>query len=193
MQTYGAGQHRPFRVWSAGCASGEEPYTLAMILAEFAAATPGFDFHILATDISTRVLEIARLGVYRADKAEPVPPSLKRHYLLRSRDPEQNRVRIVPELRSKVTFRRLNFMDEDYGVREPFDILFCRNVLIYFERPTAGASSPPALPPPAARTLSVHRSFGDPERDGSAARSRGTFRLPAGLNRDHGGERRFAY
>lgn len=138
-EVYGAGLHRPLRIWSAGCASGEEPYTLAMVVAEFAAQNPGFDFRILATDISTRVLEKARLGIYRADKVEPVPAELKRRYLLRSRDREKDQVRLVPELRGKIDFRRLNFMDESYGVREPIDVLFCRNVLIYFDRPTQQA------------------------------------------------------
>ncbi len=126
----------PFLVWSAGCSSGEEPYTLAMVLSEFAKSHPGFRFRILATDISSRVLEKARLGIYTTDDVEPVPSVLRRKYLLRSRQPGADRVRIVPELRGLVEFRRLNFMDTNYGVGEKADAIFCRNVIIYFDRPT---------------------------------------------------------
>ncbi|ACH38613.2 protein glutamate methyltransferase CheR associated with MCPs of class 34H [Citrifermentans bemidjiense Bem] len=123
-------------IWSAGCSSGEEPYTLAMVLSEFALNNPGFDFRILATDISTRVLEKAKNAIYQESQVEPVPFELKKKYLLRSKDRSSGMVRIVPELREKVRFRRLNFMDEDFGMREHLDIIFCRNVIIYFDRPT---------------------------------------------------------
>jgi len=127
---------RKLRVWSAGCSTGEEPYTLAMTLNEFAEKPPGFDYQILATDLSTRVLEKARLGVYDDERVVPVPQLLKKKYLLRSKDRSSGKVRIVPELRGKVRFRRLNFMDNDFGIHEPFDIIFCRNVVIYFDRLT---------------------------------------------------------
>jgi len=123
-------------IWSAGCSSGEEPYTLAMVLAEFALHNPGFDFQILATDISTRVLEKAKNAIYQEALVEPVPMPFKKKYLLRSKDRASGLVRIVPELRDKVRFRRLNFMDDDFGMREQLDIIFCRNVIIYFDRPT---------------------------------------------------------
>ncbi len=134
LTTHGTGLQRPLRVWSAGCSTGEEPYTLAMVLSEFALANPGFDFTILATDISTLVLEKARLAIYREERVESVPEALKRKYLLRSRDPGKGQVRVVPELRAKVHFRRLNFMNENFGLREPIDIIFFRNVMIYFDR-----------------------------------------------------------
>jgi chemotaxis protein methyltransferase CheR len=127
---------RKLKVWSAGCSTGEEPYTLAMVLNEFALECPGFDYSILATDISTRVLETAMRAVYEEDKVEPVPQTLKRKYLLRSKERGCGLVRIVPELRAKVRFRRLNFMDADFGIPDRFDIIFCRNVVIYFDRPT---------------------------------------------------------
>jgi len=123
-------------VWSAGCSSGEEPYTLAMVLSEFALNSPGFDFQILATDISTRVLEKAKNAIYAEPLVDPVPLSLKKKYLLKSKDRSNPVVRIVPELREKVRFRRLNFMDHDFGMREQLDVIFCRNVIIYFDRPT---------------------------------------------------------
>jgi chemotaxis protein methyltransferase CheR len=130
---------RPLFVWSAGCSSGEEPYTLAMVLSEYADAHPGFRFRILATDISTKVLDRAQLAVYSNDVVEPVPALLQRKYLMRSRERNADRVRIVPELRRLIEFRRLNFMDGDYGVAEKVDAVFCRNVIIYFDRPTQEA------------------------------------------------------
>lgn len=123
-------------IWSAGCSSGEEPYTLAMVLSEFALRNPGFDFKILASDLSTRVLEKAKQAIYNESQVDPVPMELKKKYLLRSKDRNSGMVRIVPELRDKVRFRRLNFMDQDFGMREQLDIIFCRNVIIYFDRPT---------------------------------------------------------
>lgn len=132
----GCGFDRPFRLWSAGCATGEEPYTLAMVLSEFVRKNVGFNFEILATDISTRVLEKAALGIYAEEKVAPVAEEYRRRYLLRSRNPGKKQVRIAPDLRHRVEFRRLNFMDDDYGLRERFDAIFCRNVIIYFDRPT---------------------------------------------------------
>lgn len=124
------------RAWSAGCSSGEEPYTLAMVLEEFRCDHPSFRYSILATDISTNVLSKAVDAVYEEEKVAPVPWDYKKRYLMRSKDPEKKTVRIKPELRSKIEFRRLNLMDEDFGLRERFDLIFCRNVIIYFDRPT---------------------------------------------------------
>jgi chemotaxis protein methyltransferase CheR len=129
-------QGRRALVWSAGCSSGQEPYTLAMVMSEYAEAHAGFRFGILATDLSTRVLEKAKLGVYATEDVEPVPGALRRKYVLRSRERESDRVRMVPELRQLVDFRRLNFMDGDYGLEQKVEAIFCRNVIIYFDRPT---------------------------------------------------------
>ena len=125
-----------FKLWCAGCSSGEEPYTLTMVLGEFGAHRPGFDFSILATDISTKVLNHAQLGIYDEERVEPVPLLLRSKYLMRSKDRAQEQVRIAPELRSKISFRRLNFMDAHYGVKDMFDVIFFRNVMIYFDKPT---------------------------------------------------------
>ena len=127
---------RAFTVWSAGCSTGEEPYTLAMVLSEYALAHPGFAFRIMATDVSTTVLEKAVMGIYSSQAVRPVPAALKVKYLMRGRDPAADRVRVVPELRRLVEFRRLNFMDPDYGLTEKIAAIFCRNVIIYFDRPT---------------------------------------------------------
>ena len=130
------GWGRPVSIWSAGCSTGEEPYTLAMLLSEYGATHPGFQFRLLATDISTSVLAKAEKAVYTGPVAAPIPANLRKKYLMRSRDRALNLTRVVPELRNLVEFRRLNFMDADYGVGESFSAIFCRNVLIYFDRPT---------------------------------------------------------
>jgi chemotaxis protein methyltransferase CheR len=128
---------KTFTVWSAGCSTGEEPYTLAIVLSEFAARSPGFQFAITATDISTKVLEKALLGIYDQHQAETVPPSLMQRYFMRSKERDQGTVRVVPELRSRVQFRRLNLMDERFLLFSgAVDAIFCRNVLIYFDRDT---------------------------------------------------------
>ncbi len=132
----GAGEKRKLRVWSAGCSTGEEPYTIAMVLGEFGEKSPSFDFLVHATDISTRVLDTAIRGVYREEKVVTVPPALKQKFVMKSRDRDRKLVRIAPELRARVRFRRVNFMEDDFGVDEPVDILFCRNVIIYFDRNT---------------------------------------------------------
>jgi chemotaxis protein methyltransferase CheR len=127
---------RPLLVWSAACSTGEEPYTLAMVLNDYGVTHPGFRFKVLATDISTAVLAKARLGVYSDEVVRAVPPDMRRKYFMRSRDLESKALRVVPELRQFVDFRRLNFMDADFGLSEKAHIIFCRNVLIYFDRPT---------------------------------------------------------
>lgn len=136
VETHRIGLSRKLRIWSAACSTGEEPYTLAMLLSEFAEGVPGFDYSILATDISTLALEKARLGIYREEKAAALPQGLMRKYLLRSKDPQRKEVRIDPTLRAKVEFRRLNLMDEEFNLGEPVDVLFCRNVIIYFDQAT---------------------------------------------------------
>jgi chemotaxis protein methyltransferase CheR len=125
-----------FRIWSAGCASGEEPYTLAMVLADFSDHHPDFRFAVLATDISTKVLDRAREAVYDEDRTSGVPLPLKQKYFLRSKDRRRGLLRIVPDLRAIVQFQRVNLMDEGLVAPEPFDAIFCRNVIIYFERGT---------------------------------------------------------
>ncbi len=129
------GPGRPFRVWSAGCSTGEEPYTLSIVLAEFALASPGFRYSITATDISTRVLSLAKNGVYPEDRLAGMAVELKRRYFLRSKDRMKKLVRLAPEVRRGIDFRRLNFM-ETFAFPEPMDVIFCRNVMIYFDRNT---------------------------------------------------------
>ena len=132
----GAGVSRALMSWSCACSRGDEPYTLAMILSEYGRMLKSFDFSILATDISTRVLDTAVKGIYDEALVEPVPMDYRKKYLLKSRDKNKQLVRIRPELRAKVRFRHLNLMDDDFGIRHQMDILFCRNVIIYFDKAT---------------------------------------------------------
>lgn len=124
--------------WSAGCSTGEEPYTLAMVLNEFTESfrPKSLSYSILATDISLEVLQIGRRAVYNELRVEPVPLELKKKYLLRSKEKDKKLIKIVPELRKTVNFGHLNFMDSDFGLKEQMDIIFCRNVIIYFDKKT---------------------------------------------------------
>jgi len=128
--------HKTLRVWSAGCSSGEEPYTLAMVLDDFFSRYPGLDYAILATDICTEVLARAEEAIYTDEVVAPVSPALRNKYLMKGKGTHQGFHRVVPELRRKVTFKRLNFMDRDFGIEQKMDLIFCRNVIIYFDRKT---------------------------------------------------------
>ncbi len=131
---YSKNKSRTLNCWSAGCSSGQEPYTLAIEMEEFKAIHPGFDYHIYATDISTQMLQMGTDAIYKAEVADVIPLNIKKKYLLKSKDKVNPKVRVVKQLRDKVTFARLNFMDSVYNVSQNFDIIFCRNALIYFER-----------------------------------------------------------
>jgi chemotaxis protein methyltransferase CheR len=130
----GVGLHRPLQIWSAGCSFGPEPYSLAMTCSEFAETHGGIDFHITASDISTRALLQAGCGTYTHDFIEPVPMPFRKKYLLRSLAGGEDRVRISPEIKEKVTFLHVNILSRPYDFSTKFDIIFCRNVLIYFSR-----------------------------------------------------------
>jgi chemotaxis protein methyltransferase CheR len=128
---------RSIKVWSAGCSTGEEPYTLAMVMADFFFDAGHKDFSILATDISTRVLETARQGIYPESIVEPVPAPLKFKYLMRGKGSRKGYCRVVPELRNRISFQRLNLVEgRNFGIKTQMDIIFCRNVIIYFDRKT---------------------------------------------------------
>jgi len=125
----------PLRLWSAGCSTGEEPYTLAMVLSEFGLHAPGFRFGILATDISTQVLDRAMKGIYTDEKLTSTPFEYKKRYMLRGKNNCSGLIRFSPEIRSKIQFQRLNFMEE-FSFGKPMHVVFCRNVIIYFDRKT---------------------------------------------------------
>jgi len=120
------------RVWSAACSTGEEPYTLAMLL-HHRLASAGMHVDVTASDISTRALDRAQAGVYPAERTERIPRPLLHAYMQRGVGPEMGRVRAGAELRRMVRFQRLNLQDEHYPVAGAFDAIFCRNVLIYFD------------------------------------------------------------
>jgi len=129
----------PLKIWSAACSIGAEPYTLAMVLADLGLLGSGPRFGITATDLSTAVLDTALTGIYPEAMIRPVPPELRRRYLLRSKDRSRQQVRIVPELRATVRFARVNLMEVPYQVDRDMDIVFCRNILIYFDKETQQA------------------------------------------------------
>lgn len=122
------------RIWSAGCSSGEEPYSLAMLLLKHFPQEKGWDLEVLATDISTRVLEKAREGMYFIDKAKEIPPEYLRAYMLKGRGEHKGVIKVSPELRRVVRFARVNLHADSYPVQGHFDLIFCRNVLIYFDQ-----------------------------------------------------------
>jgi chemotaxis protein methyltransferase CheR len=126
---------RRIRIWSAGCSTGEEPYTLAMTLAKAFGASVATQ--ILATDLDTAVLETASSGIYPLARIEDVDHTWKRLAFLKGTGARQGRVIIRPELRQLVTFRQMNLLDDAWSVgNEPFQAIFCRNVMIYFDKPT---------------------------------------------------------
>lgn len=129
----GIGLVHPLQVWSAGCSIGAEPYTLAMVLAEQKTVWPSLRFDILGTDICTAVLHTAAKAIYPEEMAEPVPLDLRRRYLLKSRNRKDRQIRIAPEVRTQVAFQQLNFMDAEYHLPHLQEIVFCRNVIIYFD------------------------------------------------------------
>jgi chemotaxis protein methyltransferase CheR len=122
------------RAWSAACSSGEEPYTLAMVLGTHFPESEGWSVEILASDLSTRVLSAARDGVWPIERSNDIPERFRKAWMLRGLRKEEGRMRAHPRLQSMIDFRRINLNDANYGIREPFDLIFCRNVLIYFNR-----------------------------------------------------------
>lgn len=127
---------RRLKIWSAACSTGMEAYTIAMVLDDMIRSGSSFEFRILGTDISTSVLTSARKGIYTRDMIAPVPQEMARRYFLWPRDRSRTEVRVAPELRRTTNFKRLNLMDPVYPFDRDVDIIFCRNVLIYFDKPT---------------------------------------------------------
>ena len=124
-------QGNPIQIWSAGCSTGEEPYTIAMVTSEYFMGERA-PVSILATDISTKVLSSAINGVYPEKIIDPIPLSLKKKYILRGKGENKGLFRITPEIRRMINFSKLNLMDERFIFNREMDIVFCRNVLFYF-------------------------------------------------------------
>ncbi len=122
------------RVWSAGCSSGEEPYSLAMVLLAGLPPSSGWQIDILATDLSTRVLAKAQAGTWPVEKADGIPGEYRRAFMLRGVRAQEGTMKVGPELRAAVRFAQLNLHAESYPVPRNCDLVFCRNVLIYFDQ-----------------------------------------------------------
>jgi chemotaxis protein methyltransferase CheR len=133
------GTRKPLKIWSAACSIGAEPYTLAMVLADLSQRATGPHYDITATDISTEVLAIAQAGIYPETMVGPVPPELRHRYVLRSKDRSRQQVRIAADLRATVRFGRVNLMEAPYQIEREMDVIFCRNILIYFDKETQQA------------------------------------------------------
>ncbi|MBI4562946.1 MAG: protein-glutamate O-methyltransferase CheR [Candidatus Rokubacteria bacterium] len=130
-----AGAPRSLRIWSAGCSSGEEPYSIAITVLEAFGALRLWDVRILASDIDTEMLAIANAGVYPAERAAPVPRALRDRYFLKGRGAQEGLVRVRREVQELVDFRRINLREDAWPIRTLLDCVFCRNVIIYFDRP----------------------------------------------------------
>ncbi|MGA1830980.1 CheR family methyltransferase [Rhizobium wenxiniae] len=128
---------RRLRIWSSACSTGAEPYTLAMVMSDYLQSqAQDRDYFILATDLSTDVLQKAQKGIYSSDMMAPVPPDMMRRYVMRATNAHRQEMRVAPMLRQKVGFARMNLMDAKYPIGDPMHIIFCRNVLIYFDKQT---------------------------------------------------------
>jgi chemotaxis protein methyltransferase CheR len=128
---------REVSVWCSAASTGEEPYSIAMTLCEtYGTLTP--PAQILATDIDTSVLATAAAGIYPAERVERLSPERLRRFFLRGTGAQAGLVRVRPELRKLITFQQLNLLDDSYRMSSPFDVVFCRNVMIYFDKPTQG-------------------------------------------------------
>ena len=129
----------PVSVWCAAASTGEEPYSIAMTLAEALGDTAARACTILATDLDTDVLARAANGVYAAEQVKQLPHERLKRFFLKGTGPQQGRVKVRPELRAMIRFAQNNLTDADYGLgQQRFDVIFCRNVMIYFDKPTQG-------------------------------------------------------
>lgn len=125
----------PFAIWCSAASTGEEPYSLAMTAVDaFGSFTPPVT--IIATDIDSNVLETAKAGVYPLARVDKLEPDLIKRFFLRGTGKQEGFVRVRKELRDMITFRQLNLLDNSWSLRPPLDVIFCRNVMIYFDKPT---------------------------------------------------------
>jgi len=126
---------RRIRIWSAGCSTGEEPYSIAMVVREFFESRPNWDVKILATDLDTSVLKKASNGLYDLEKIEGISKQRQKRWLLRGKDAFCEKAKVSSELQDIITFKQLNLLG-DWPFKGPFDLIFCRNVVIYFSKDT---------------------------------------------------------
>lgn len=130
--------HKKLRFWSAGCSSGEEPYSIAITLLEELENPMGWNIKILATDLSSKVLRAASSGIYEQARVASIPPPVMKKYFLKGERRWENFVKVRDEVKELVEFKRLNLMEPFY-FPEPFHCIFCRNVMIYFDKKTQAA------------------------------------------------------
>ena len=125
------------RIWSAGCSTGEEPYTIAITLLEyFKNKTKKINLKILATDIDTNVLKTAQKGIYKHDVVQDINIEILKKYFLRGKDKNEGYLMVKKKVKDLITFRKLNLLDDIFPMKKKFDIIFCRNVIIYFDKET---------------------------------------------------------
>ena len=126
---------RPIELWCSAASTGEEPYTMAMTMVDlFGSYTP--PVHILATDLDTHVLKKAQAGIYPLERVEKLSPDILKRFFLKGTGSNAGYVQVRKELRDMITFRQLNLLDASWPIRGPFEAVFCRNVMIYFDKPT---------------------------------------------------------
>lgn len=137
LANYLSKNQRPLKIWCAASSTGEEPYSIAMTVAESFAR---FDapVKIIASDIDSQVLQKAQQGIYPIKMLDSIPDARRKQFFHRGKGRQEGKVRVVPELRQMVTFRKINLMDAHWDVDKDLDIIFCRNVMIYFDKPTQG-------------------------------------------------------
>ncbi len=129
------GARRPIRIWCSAASTGEEPYSIAMTVAETFGSNMSH-VSIIASDLDTNVLETARKGVYPVERVEKLTPERLRRFFLRGTGTQDGYVAVRPELKALITFQRINLLDSSYALKGPLDVIFCRNVMIYFDKPT---------------------------------------------------------
>ena len=126
---------RRLRIWSAGCSTGEEPYSIAMVVKEAIGNQKDWDVRILATDLDTKVLAKASNGIYEQSRVEGLSKARLKRWIKKGSGNNEGKVRMSSELQELITFKQLNLMN-DWPLKGPFDLIFCRNVVIYFNKPT---------------------------------------------------------
>jgi len=129
------GQTKKIRIWSAGCSTGEEPYSIAMTVSDFFASYQDWDVKIIATDLDSNVVDTGKSGVYPLSRIDGVSSDYKRRWIKRGKGDKSDLVKMSNELQSMITFKQLNLL-EDWPISGPIDIIFCRNVVIYFDKET---------------------------------------------------------
>ncbi len=129
-------RQQPVSIWCSAASTGEEPYSIAMTLVEALGESQARQATVLATDLDTQVLAKGEAGIYSLDQVKQLSPERLKRFFLKGTGPHAGLVKVRPELRSMIRFAQLNLTDADYGLRQPFDAIFCRNVMIYFDKPT---------------------------------------------------------